>query len=190
MVAGLLSVILVSGATFQAISLGQVQSWADRTRQPLLVNSIGRSSQSASERGTLIHESWELFTTNPFLGSGPSTTKAVLTARNAPYQKEAHDDYLGALVEEGVLGLGALLFLFVTVATRAARMLYRGVAAEVLEVLVHPEGLVAALASVFVAGLYYETLHFRFVWILFALIAGAQLRDGARSRGQYAGAAG
>ncbi|NUP17102.1 MAG: hypothetical protein HOZ81_13535 [Streptomyces sp.] len=34
-----------------------------------------------------------------------------------------------------------------------------------------PAGLVAALAGLAVAGAYYEVLHFRFLWVLLALVA-------------------
>ena len=56
------------------------------------------------------------------LGLGPGGTKAALVAEQSPYVKEAHNDYLAAVVERGVLGGAALAALIALVAVRARRI--------------------------------------------------------------------
>jgi len=62
------------------------------------VNSLGRSNDSSAQRSLLVSESLHLYQSGNTLGTGPATTKALLSARGYPYAKEAHDDYLAALV--------------------------------------------------------------------------------------------
>ncbi|MEY9874750.1 O-antigen/teichoic acid export membrane protein [Streptacidiphilus sp. MAP12-33] len=155
-----------------AVPLGTVQNWAAQSGQPLLVNSIGRSDNSTSQRGTLISESMQLYYSNGVLGTGPRTTKQLLTDRQYPYAKEAHDDYLAALTERGPLGVIGIVTLVLAGVMRSGRVLRappgRGAFGAQVP---RPAGLVAALLAMAVAGAYYQVLHFRFVWILLAFVA-------------------
>jgi len=107
---------------------------------------------------------------------GPGGTKAALQAEQAPYVKEAHDDYLAAVVERGLLGGVALVWLVALVVVRARRIGRRdALRPEFAAVLPRPELLGAAAGAVLLSALFYEVLHFRHVWALFGLIAAAEL---------------
>ena len=110
-----------SGAVLsQTVSVTGIQTWARDSGQPFLVNSVGRSNDSSSQRGTLIGESMSLYESDGLLGSGPGTTKELLFDRQYPYAKEAHNDYLAALVERGPLGVAGILLLVIGAGWRAA----------------------------------------------------------------------
>ncbi|NUS27996.1 MAG: hypothetical protein HOV92_27755 [Streptomyces sp.] len=166
-----LAVVLAAGASVATAPLAQVQDWARLSDRTELVNTLGRSGTSAEQRSTLVRESLELYEPHWPTGSGPGTTKQLLQDKQFPYAKEVHDDYLAALVERGPLGVVALLALLSGTAWRCSRVLRAppgsGFAAQVPR----PAGLVAALAGLAVAGAYYEVLHFRFLWVLLALVA-------------------
>ena len=68
---------------------------------PLLRDSVGRSDGSASERQALLSEGTRLWFSGQGTGYGPARTKATLLAFQAPYVKEAHNDYLATLLERG-----------------------------------------------------------------------------------------
>jgi hypothetical protein len=174
MVAALAFVLVtgtVAGTAVQTVSFSTVQHWAAQSGQPLLANSLGRSDNSTSQRSALVHESLQLYYSDGLLGSGPRTTKQLLYDRQYPYAKESHDDYLAALTERGPLGVLGIVALVLTAALRSGRVLRappgQGFAAQVPR----PAGLLAALLAMGVAGAYYQVLHFRFVWILLALVA-------------------
>lgn len=166
-----LSIASVVGLGLWLVPFSRVQTWALQSGQSYLVNSLGRSNGSSSQRALLVQESMDLYRTDGLLGSGPRTTKQLLADRNYPYAKEAHDDYLAALTERGVLGVIGIALLVVLAAWRAGRALRappgEGFAAEVAR----PAGLVAALLAMAVAGTYYQVLHFRFVWVLLIFVA-------------------
>jgi hypothetical protein len=169
-----LTIALVVGGTLTAVPISRIQTWARASGQPLLVNSVGRSDGSSSQRSILIHETLQLYTHDGIAGSGPGTTKELLTARQYAYAKEAHDDYLAALVERGPIGVLGILLLTAAAARWAARVL-RGPPHGWIE-LPRTAGLVAALVVTALAGTYYEVLHFRFVWLLLALMAAVGAR--------------
>lgn len=178
----LLTLCAVVGAAVAWLPVSQIQAAARDSGQSLLVNSVGRSDGSSSQRSELIHESLQLYETGGLLGYGPGTTKQTLIDRQYSYAKEAHDDYLAALVERGLLGVAGILLLVVTAALRAGRVV-RGPPRGWAE-LPRPVGLVAGLAAMGLAGTYYEVLHFRYVWLLLALtaaVAGLWPRQRGRS---------
>jgi O-antigen ligase len=169
------------GAGVTWLPVSQMQAAARASGQPILVNSVGRSEGSSSQRSALIQESLKLYETGGLLGYGPGTTKQTLIDRQYPYAKEAHDDYLAALVERGPLGVVGILLLVMTAALRAGRVV-RGPPRGWAE-LPRPVGLVAGLAAMGMAGTYYEVLHFRYVWLLLALtaaVAGLWPRENRR----------
>lgn len=162
-----------------AVSTVDLASVGARARQsaPLLRDSIGREAESGGSRQTLVREGLSLWLRGESpVGLGPGGTKAALLADQAPYVKEAHDDYLAAVVERGVLGGAALLALIVIVVVRARRIARRdALRPEFAAVIPRPELLGAAAAAVLMSGLFYEVLHFRHVWALFGLIAAVEL---------------
>ncbi len=163
---------LAVGAFFTVLPLNSIRQWALTSGQPLLVNSIGRSGQSSNERGLLIQETIELYQqSHGVTGLGPASTKPLLTTGLYPYANEAHNDWLAALDERGVLGLGALLLLAGCIIIRAGPVLRRQLSAPMAAAVPAPAGLVAALLAISVNSFYEEVLHFRPLWMLFGISA-------------------
>jgi len=174
--AGLVAAVLVLGlavASFLTVlPLNTLREKALYSNQPILVNSIGRSAQSSSERSELISEMGQLYDqTNGLLGIGPDATKPTLTAQLAVYPNEAHDDYLAALVERGPLGLLGLLILVGSAVLWAGPLVRGRVSRRFAEVIPIPLGLAAGLLALGVNSFYEEILHFRFLWSLLAIVA-------------------
>jgi hypothetical protein len=159
-------------AFFTVLPLNQIRNWAAASDQPLLVNSIGRSGQSSSERSLLIKETLQLYQQGTgVLGLGPMSTKPLLAADLYQYSNEAHDDLLAALVERGPLGVLALVLLAASALSRASPVIRRPLSAPFAAAVPLPAGLVAALLAVSVNSFYEEILHFRFVWALLGIVA-------------------
>ena len=189
---GAIACVLLTGVVtttaLTVVPLSSIQTWARTSGQSILVNSLGRSNDSSAQRSLLVTESLQLYMTGSALGTGPATTKALLSARGYPYAKEAHDDYLAALVERGPVGLLGLVVLLASAAYRAGRLLRPRAGPPQPRELPRPVGLVAALLATAAASTYYEVMHFRFVWGLLAFVAAASFADAA-SRGPQRGAA-
>jgi O-antigen ligase len=167
-----LAIGLAVGGVFTAFPVNSIRQWAASSNQSLLVNSIGRSAQSSSERGELITETKQLYElSDGVLGLGPASTKPLLTTRLYPYANEAHDDWLAALVERGVVGLLGLVLLFASAAARAGPTLRRPLSARFAAAVPVPAGLVAGLLALSVNSFYEEILHFRFLWALLGIVA-------------------
>jgi hypothetical protein len=169
--------LAIAGTTaFATINLQDVIVSAEQA-SPLARDSIGREAESGGSRSTLTEETARMwFTGQDVLGLGPGNTQQTLRSRQAPYVKEAHNDYLAAILERGVLGGLALVALAVAVAVRARRISRPGgVDRPFLEVVPRPELLAAAIVAIAVSGLFYEVLHFRHVWALLGLVAALEL---------------
>jgi O-antigen ligase len=167
--AALLLVVGAAGVALTVVPFAQAQEWARTSGQPLLVDTLGRSGASSSQRTVLIQESLQLYATDGPLGAGPGTTKTLLMERGYAYAKEAHDDFLASLVERGLIGVVGIAVLVAGAVLRTGRVL-RGPPRGWPE-LPRPVGLVAALGAAALAGTYYEVLHFRYVWLLLAFTA-------------------
>jgi O-antigen ligase len=109
------------------------------------------------------------------LGEGPTSTIARLKARQAPFAKEAHNDYLAALVERGALGAVGIMLLVAAVCGRAWTVARRPLVAGFAEVVPFTGPLVAAVAGTLVLGTVYEALHVRQVWALLGVVAALYL---------------
>jgi hypothetical protein len=172
------------------IRLHDVQRAARGTGIAFLRDGIGRSEQSVTQRGEVLRASALLFRTGGPLGSGPASTKQRLSSELAPFVKEAHDDYMAALVERGIVGSLGLLLLLAAIGRRLPFLARSRLPDGYAAVVVRPNALVGAVAGVFVAMAFNELLHVRHVWTLFALVAALQLAasDGARGRPRRRGA--
>ena len=62
------------------------------------------AASSTAERSSIVSEGFALFLDGDATGYGPARTKATLQDDQAPYVKEAHNDYLATLLERGVIG--------------------------------------------------------------------------------------
>jgi lipopolysaccharide/colanic/teichoic acid biosynthesis glycosyltransferase len=174
--AGAIATVLVAGLAvgtfFTVVPLSSIRQWALNSHQVLLVNSIGRSAQSSGERSQLTQQSIELYQRSEgVLGLGPMSTKQLLADWYFPYSNEAHNDWLAALSERGVLGLLALLLLAGCVASRAGPLIRRPLPAPMATAVAAPAGIVAGVLAISVNSFFEEVLHFRPLWLLFGITA-------------------
>jgi lipopolysaccharide/colanic/teichoic acid biosynthesis glycosyltransferase/O-antigen/teichoic acid export membrane protein len=163
---------LAVGTFFTVLPLNKLRNLAATSNQALLVNSVGRSAQSSNERSLLLQESIELYQhSGGVLGLGPASTKPLLTAWLYPYANEAHDDFLAALSERGVVGLFALVLLAGVVAARASPLIRWQLSAPMAAAVPRSAGIVAGVVVISVNSFYEEILHFRPLWLLFGITA-------------------
>lgn len=175
--AGAAAFLMVGGSAAMAtIDVHDVIVRAEQA-SPMARDSIGREAESSGSRATLTREAARIwFAGQDVLGLGPGNTLATLRSRQASYVKEAHNDYLAAIMERGVLGGLALIVLASAIAVRARRISRPdGVSPPFRDVVPRPELLAAAVVAIAVSALFYEVLHFRHVWALLGLIAALEL---------------
>jgi hypothetical protein len=179
--AGLLTLLATTclatlGATYVAtqVDVGHLREQAAGSL-PLLRDSLGRSGGSESQRAVIVGEGYQLFLQGDATGYGPGRTKATLAETQAPYVKEAHNDYLAALLERGVIGEIGLLLLGGAILLRCGRLLV-GTLPEEYSAFVPRAWLLVAIAPVMaVAATFYEVEHFRHLWTWLGLIAALAL---------------
>ena len=143
---------------------------------PLLRDSVGRSGSSTAERSSIVSEGFALFLDGDATGYGPARTKATLQDDQAPYVKEAHNDYLATLLERGVIGSVGLVLLIVAIALRCwpwpdRRRCRRSSPSSVPR----PWLLVAIAPVMATAAAFYEVLHFRHLWTWLGIVAALVL---------------
>ena len=167
-----LTVLVLAGYfTASNIHLKDITERAHNSRYAFVRDWIGRGEVSTSERDTLLHESIALYFAGGPLGQGPVSTKPRLQRDLAPFVKEAHDDYLAALVERGALGFIGLFLLVCALLARARCVAATRLSTAFAAVVIRPNALAGAVAGTLVAGTTYELLHVRHVWALFAFLA-------------------
>ena len=174
-VAAMSALVLAFSAVAASVSLTEIQERADASRWTFVREGIGRGDVSVAQRDTLFTETARLFKTGGPFGEGPASTKPRLEAEMAPLAKEAHNDYVAALVERGAIGLLGVLALVSAVALRSASLVRPGLAGGASAAVPRPAALAGAVAGTLVVGGVYELLHVRHVWALFALVAALAL---------------
>ena len=117
-------IVLAGYVAASQISLTTIETNAHDSRYAFVRNGIGRGT-SFEQRGQLLQESISLYRTGNPLGEGPVSTKPRLHKEMAPFEKEAHDDYVAALIERGVLGFLGIVLLVVILATPDALQRHR-----------------------------------------------------------------
>lgn len=138
---------------------------------PLLRDSVARSGNSSGERATILQEGMKRWFEGDLTGYGPGQTKARLEAVQSPYPKEAHNDYLAALLERGVIGVLGLVALVVAIGVRCLRLVTCDLP-EAYARLIPRWWLLGVIGPVMaVAGTFYEVLHFRHLWTWLGLVA-------------------
>jgi hypothetical protein len=173
--AGAVAVTALSGALFGMaapnVNLSQVHQQAADSVQ-LLRDSLGRTDESSGTRKVLFSEGLRLYLTGDLVGVAPGRTKVTLQNTGAPYVKEAHNDYMAALVERGAVGgLGLVLFAS-TVAIRLRRTTTGPASPAVRRLVPRPEYLLGLGCAFLAAAVFYEVLHFRHLWAYLGLVAG------------------
>jgi O-antigen ligase len=164
---------LVVAAGVPRPSLADVSTVSQQAKGGTLNNSIGRADKSFA--GRLVLWSEAVIKTGPraIVGLGPGEAKKELEISNGSVKRTTgaltthslHSDFLGFLIERGILGLAGLLLLYAALARRAWRVLVVGKRSQIG---------VAALGAAVVANaavsLFHETFHFRHVIVLFGLL--------------------
>lgn len=153
------------------VSLKNIEAQAHSSKYTFIREGLGRGEKSVSQRQTLLHESAHLYETGGPLGRGPVSTKTRLDAEQAPFVKEAHNDYFAALTERGPIGLFGLFLLVSSIALRARILATSRLRPEFAAVIVRPGAILGALVGTLLASAVYELLHVRHVWALFAFVA-------------------
>ncbi len=170
------AMVLAASSVSLLVERDNLVSAANNSSNALIKNSIGRGDQSSSERETLTRETYQLWRTTNLLGIGPAATKGVLQSQQATYPKEAHNDWVAAVVERGLLGMLGLLLLVAEIVVRASRTWAPARLLLGLRVaLPSPAYLTGGLGCVLVFSLTHEVLHDRTVWTLLGLIAAVAL---------------
>jgi hypothetical protein len=175
--AGFRALVVVAAVAVVGVTLVLPRVSLDSVRErasasiPILRDSIGRSGGSTSERATLLSEGYDLYLSGDPAGFGPARTKAHLEASQAPYVKEAHNDYLATLLERGLIGCLGLLVLGWAIGRRCLRLVLDPVPAALHDVVPRAWLLAVLLPVIAVAAGFYEVLHFRHVWTWLGLVA-------------------
>ena len=150
---------------------------------PVLRDSVGRSNGSADERQQLFQESSRLWFSGQGTGYGPARTKATLLAFQAPYVKEAHNDYLATLLERGPIGVIGLVLLAAATVRNLRRLTGAPLPGRWHDAVPRAWALVVAAPVLAFSGAFYEVLHFRHLWTWLGLVAAlAMVHESARSR--------
>jgi hypothetical protein len=179
-VATMLAFLSLGGYLIAAnVNFASIQSKAQASHYAFIRDGIGRGQTSVSQRSSILGESMQLYRSGGALGAGPVSTKTRLHAEQAPFVKEAHDDYLAALTERGVLGLIGLALLIGTIAGNALTGL-GPLASGHASAIVRPNAIAGAIVGTFLAMAVVELLHVRHVWTLFALVAALSLQGRER----------
>jgi len=174
---------LVLAATIAG--LAETQGWIERAHESpnqVIRDSIGRLQQSSSERATLASEIAGLYRPDTLFGVGPTATEYTLRSNQSPYPKEAHNDFIAALIERGLLGELAILALVGAVIVYASgvwRLERSAPGVGFRAVLPAPLFLVGATIVIAVGSLTHEVLHDRTIWTLLGLVAAVSLWAGA-----------
>jgi O-antigen ligase len=164
---------LVVAAGVPQPSLADVSTVSRQAKGGTLGNSVGRADKSFAGRLALWSEAVVKTGPRAIVGVGPGEAKSELEISNGSVNRKTgtltthslHSDFLGFLIERGILGLAGLLLLYAALARRAGRVLVAG----------RRRGIgVAALGAAVVANaadsLFHETFHFRHVIVLFGLL--------------------
>jgi hypothetical protein len=174
--------LIVGAALVPRVPLARIQNAAHNSQYGIFRDWVGRSQRTAGQRKELLHESIWLFKRGSPAGEGPTSTIQRLSATEAPFAREAHNDYLAALTERGIVGALGLFMLVGTVFVRSASLATGLLSPRFSAVVPRAAPIFAAVLGTFVLGTVYEVLHARHVWALFGIVAALSLwgRDEGR----------
>jgi O-antigen ligase len=157
------------------VSVSSIQSAAATSKWAFIRDGLGRGEQSMESRGAIFNESSQLYEASGALGAGPVSTKVRMRNAQAPIVKEAHDDYVAALLERGAIGFVGLVLLIGSLAVRSFSFSTGNLSRGFDRVVAKPHALAGAVAGTFAAAALYEVLHLRHVWALFAFVAAVSI---------------
>jgi O-antigen ligase len=153
------------------VPIARLQQAAHDSQYRVIRDWVGHSELSARQRSLVLSESVDLYYDGGLLGQGPASTIYRLDAGQAFLAKEAHNDYVAALVERGLVGAIGIVLLIGSVSVRTWAVVRRPLSQAFAEVVPRAGPLLAAVAGTFVLATVYEALHVRQVWALFAIVA-------------------
>jgi O-antigen ligase len=135
-------------------------------------NFVDRAPRSSHERFKIWQAGYETFLAHP-MGVGPGAFKYV---GHSPYnaegtREELHNDYMGALVERGVLGLFAHLAFM---GTMIGMVVYCLRQARTEREFLWGTGMAAVILYILTDSFTHEVMHDRHVWVAFAIIAAEE----------------
>ena len=162
-------------AFHSTVSISSIQNAAADSKYAFIRNGIGRGAQSVGSRTSILGETTGLYESSGPLGAGPTSTKPRLRSAQSSEVKEAHDDYIAALLERGLIGLVGLLLLVGSLLQRTAAFSTGRLSPAFDKVVPKPNALLGAVAGTMVAMAVYEVLHVRHVWALFAFVAAVSM---------------
>jgi O-antigen ligase len=170
--ASLLSISLLLTAGLPRIGQADVQTLSQRAKSGVLDASVGRADRSLAGRLTLWSSAFSITGPRALIGIGPGEAKNQLQISSGTLSRKGtlkvhsmHNDYLGFLIERGILGLAGLLALYVALGRRALRLASAGRRPGT-----GMPALGAALAANAADSLFHETFHYRHAIVLFALV--------------------
>jgi O-antigen ligase len=168
---GLVGLVVAAGVP--RLSLAHVNTVSEDAKGSVLHNSVGRAGKSFAGRLNLWSEAVTRAGPRAVVGVGPGEAKGELQISSGALNPKTgavsthsmHSDFLGFLIERGILGVAGLLLLYAALLRRVWRVLLVGR---------HHRIGVAALGIAVVANaahsLFHETFHFRHVIVLFGLL--------------------
>lgn len=182
-----MTIVLTGVIALFVLLLPDVAGLADRSVHALgdtsaFKGSLGRIDESTGPRIDRWGESLALFQSELAVGIGPSATNEWLETIHARIGGEIHSDYVAGFLERGVLGgignlllLGSLLLWTLRLAFND-RLRREGW---------FPAAALGATVALLMAANALETLHFRHMWLLAALVIGLQMsfKEQAESEG-------
>lgn len=168
-------IVLAGACLTWKYDVEDVQARASQSKYAFIRDGVGRSEKTTSDRGVLARQGFDLYRRGGPLGTGPGSTKVRLKNENANRAVEAHNDYLAAVNERGVLGLLGVLLLLTGVSLQALSLARAPSGGEFARAIPRPNALAGAVAGTLVAMAATEYLHVRHVWTLFAVVVAAAL---------------
>jgi O-antigen ligase len=164
---------LVTAAGIPRFGLSEVHTVSQEAKGGALDNSVGRAGKSSAGRLGLWSEAVTRAGPRVIVGVGPGEARQELQISNGDINPDTgalsthsmHSDFLGFLIERGIVGFTGLLLLYAALLRRVWRVLVVGR---------HRRIGVAALGAAVVANaahsLFHETFHFRHTIVLFGLL--------------------
>jgi O-antigen ligase len=171
---------IVGGGGIAVLSTVDIQPYLTRASEasPILRDSIGRTTgESTNSRSTVLTTTVRMIEEQPHpWGIGPGRTEKQMLYNQETYVREAHNDYIAAVLERGFLGGLALIVLLYVVLLQCVRIARRdALKPEFARVVPRPELFGCLIAVFLISGLFYEVLHYRHGWAFFGLIAAVYL---------------
>jgi O-Antigen ligase len=168
--------VAISLVGVPTIGVADIDAFAQSEQQGALANSLGRLDRGVDERLAIWSSGWR--SAGPRLAIGVGPGEAINYAVNlSGLHISLHNDLLAYLVERGVLGLIGFLMLHAVLLGWSGRLLVaEGRGRDVYR------GLGPAVVANLVFSMSHETLHFRHVWVLYAIVAAAYVVVATRNR--------